>query len=571
GTWGHGTSDKTADGKLHGPIPPYGALNQAGLACYLSLILAQKCGVEHPEIPAAILRSSQFFGYYVGKGAIPYGEHPPVVNSNNDNGKNATAALAFTLLGRRREAQFFAKTVIASFWDREWGHTGPFFGYMWGGPGAGCGGPKALAAYMKALRWQFDLARRWDGSFAYDPTFGGNGGDYNEFSTTGAFMLTYALPMRKLCITGRDQVKENWLSDSDVNEAIVSGDFNAATNSTDVLMKTLGDWSPVVRNRAARALAVRPDDVVSQLVVMVEGPDASTRLGACETLGLLKDRSVSALPVLVRLLSHDDRWLRVKAAEALKDLGESARPVASDLLKALAHGDDYDSMQFAQGALAYTLFYPGGALDGKGLFATSIDGVDRELLYPAIRAVARHPDCRVRGCLRSVYTRLNLDDVKALAPDVISSIENIGPNNTMFAKGVQLAGIELLARHHVEEGLRLTMLMVRWTRWGKAAIRPAALKTLKLYGGNARSSLPELKALYEEERSRAEKDRQDLKDETFRKEKRAKEEGVELKPMTQRELRRESEIGSLARLFKEVMDSIDDDKDPVKLVKVLDR
>lgn len=569
GTWGHGTSDKTADGKLHGPIPPYGALNQAGLACFLSLILAQKCGVEHEEIAAAIGRSSQFFAYYVGKGAIPYGEHPPVVNSNNDNGKNASSALAFSLLGRRRETQFFAKTTTASFMDREWGHTGPFFGYLWGGPGANCGGPAAVAAYMKQIRWHLDLARRWDGSFAYDPTSGGNGGDYNGFSTTGAYMLTYALPLRKLFITGREQLKENWLTDKDVSEAIASGCFNADAKRSEELLAALGDWSPVVRNRAARALSSKPDNIVSQLVILAEGPEANARVGACEALGYLKDRAASALPVLIRLLSHDDRWLRVKAAEALNGLGESARPAVPELLKALALGDEHDSMQFSQGALAYTLFYPGGALEGRGLLAGSIEGVSRDLLYPAVRAVARHPDCRVRGCLRSTYGLLTFDDVKALAPDIIGSIENMGPNNTMFAKGVQLAGIELLARHRVEEGIRLTLMMFHWTRWGKDAIRPVALKTLKQYGGNAKSSLPELKAMYEEEQVKVQKELDSLKEELARKEREAKEKGLELAPRTPRELRKEAEIGSFARLLKEVMDAIEADKEPVKLVKLL--
>mgnify|MGYP000019663963 FL=1 len=57
GTWGHGfawTSEN--EGKVHGRLRGYGAVNQAGLPCFLSLILARKCGIEHSEIEEAIAR-----------------------------------------------------------------------------------------------------------------------------------------------------------------------------------------------------------------------------------------------------------------------------------------------------------------------------------------------------------------------------------------------------------------------------------------------------------------------------------------------------------------------------------
>ena len=40
GTWGHGLVSLRPNGQLHGPVPPYGPVNQAGLPCFLSLILA---------------------------------------------------------------------------------------------------------------------------------------------------------------------------------------------------------------------------------------------------------------------------------------------------------------------------------------------------------------------------------------------------------------------------------------------------------------------------------------------------------------------------------------------------
>ena len=98
GTFGHGISERTPDGKLHGSIPPYGPVNAAGLIANLAIVMGKKCGVKHPEVDAAIDRASKFFGYYVDKGAIPYGEHKPWPYHDN-NGKNAMTAVLFAVRG----------------------------------------------------------------------------------------------------------------------------------------------------------------------------------------------------------------------------------------------------------------------------------------------------------------------------------------------------------------------------------------------------------------------------------------------------------------------------------------
>ena len=43
----------------------------------MAIVMGKKCGVTDPEIDPAIERASKFFGYFVDKGTIPYGEHEP--------------------------------------------------------------------------------------------------------------------------------------------------------------------------------------------------------------------------------------------------------------------------------------------------------------------------------------------------------------------------------------------------------------------------------------------------------------------------------------------------------------
>ena len=131
GTFGHGIANRTADGQLHGSIPPYGPVNAAGLIGNLSIVMGKKCGVADPEVDAAIGRGSKFFGYYMDKGAIPYGEHMPWPYHDN-NGKNAMTAVLFAIQPNQiRQTQFFAKMVTASYENRQYGHTGQGFSYLW--------------------------------------------------------------------------------------------------------------------------------------------------------------------------------------------------------------------------------------------------------------------------------------------------------------------------------------------------------------------------------------------------------------------------------------------------------
>ncbi len=499
GTWGHGYVPPDSAGQLHGPVPPYGPVNAAGLPCFISMILAEKCGIKDPEIKPAIERANIFFSYYVGKGFIPYGEHRPGIG-HDDNGKTSMAAMAFSLQGKRAETQFFSKMVTASYESREWGHSGNGFSYQWGPVAANSGGPKAMVAFMKELRWYYDLARRWDGSFVNVAVGGGVSSSYRGvIGATGSYLLGYAVPFKKIYLTGRDASRENWLSGADIAAAIDAERWLGANaydkRTTARLLAGLSSWSPLDRARSAEELGKRPDDILAQLVNLTKSKNSITRLGAVTAIGQLKRRAVPALEVLADLLSDDDRWLRVQTAEALRSIGRDAKPITEQMLKAAAVKDETDQMQFGVGALAYALFYPGGPYGPSGLLSKSIAEVPKDQLYPAIRSIAANPDSAARGCLRSTYSLMTLDDVQALAPTLVTTIREMPPANTMFSKGVRLAGIQALARLRIEEGIPLTLMLLNLKDWGKAYIIQTSLDVLKEYGGAAKPILPELRKL----------------------------------------------------------------------------
>ncbi len=108
GSWGHRFAGP--DGRLGG----YGMMNSPGLPLTISLILAREAGVDDPEVGEAIERSARLIRFYIGKGAVPYGDHHPWIETHEDNGKCGMAAVMFNLLGETEGAEFFSRMSVAS-------------------------------------------------------------------------------------------------------------------------------------------------------------------------------------------------------------------------------------------------------------------------------------------------------------------------------------------------------------------------------------------------------------------------------------------------------------------------
>jgi hypothetical protein len=511
GTFGHGISDRTEDGKLHGSIPPYGPVNQSGLIGNLAIVMGKKCGVSDPEVLPAIDRANKFFGYFVDKGAVPYGEHEPWPYHEN-NGKSALSAFFFAAQGSQPDAaRFFARMSVAAYPNREYGHTGQGFSYLWGALGANVGGPAAAAAFIKEAQWHLDLTRRCDGSFVYDggEQYGAGKTDdntyygkssYNGLSPNATYVLTYAIPLRKLVITGRELKKSDCLSTKEVAQTIASGrfDLERKQKSPQELIAAFSDWSPIVRGWAAEELASRPEakTMIPQLLALVEGKDAHVREGACEALGNLK--SVEALPVFVRLLSHKERGLRFKAAQAIKKLGGSAAPAVPQILEAVVKTAEplqpiswADPIQFTHGQLAGTLF--------AGPLTPNVKQVDKSLLYPAIRAIALNPDGMARGPMGRYFQSLTVEEAQALAPDILQALLIPCPADKMFSNEIRMGAFKTLTKYNFIEGVEAGVAYAK-TQGGHGSESRTAeiMKEIVKYGSAAKGAIPGLKELIDQ-------------------------------------------------------------------------
>ncbi len=509
GTFGHGFSGLTPDGKRNGSIPPYGPVNQAGLSANMAIIMGAKCGIKAPEIDAAIERAARFFAYYMDKGAIPYGEHEPWPYHDN-NGKCAMSAMMFAMQGKRpAETQFFAKMATAGHRNRECGHTGQGLSYLWGALGANVGGPEAVAAFFNEASWHFDLVRRCDGSFTYDGAeqYGGGKTDddtyygksgYADLSPNATYVLTYSLPLKKIYLTGRKADESVWLSKKETSAVAASGrfDLDRLNMTPEELVAAFRDWSPIVRSWAAEELAKRPEAkaMVPELIRMAEDKDPHVCQGACETLGYLKSKE--ALPVFVRLLKHKDRWLRFKAAKAIKDMGGDAKPVLPDLLAAVAQTAEplkpinwADPVQLTHGQLAAALF--------TGPLKEAVHASDTKLRDPAIKVVSLNADGMARATLRGFFENLlTVEDVERLAPVLLTAVMTQCPADTMFSTEIRMGGFKALTKYHFKEGVMAGVQLAK-TQGGHGSERRTGeiMKEIVKYGSAARVAIPGLKEL----------------------------------------------------------------------------
>ena len=476
GTMGHIYAEKNPDGSDNGPMGGvYGPVNNAGMPCYLGLILARECGVNHPAVAPMIERMNAFYGGYIGKGTIPYGEHEPAWDGHENNGKSGLAALAFTLQdGCVDEGRYYAKMATAAAADRELGHTGAFFSYLWAPLGAACGGDEAAASHFSRIRWMLDLNRRWDHRFDYDCLNGegpNSGSQYNDFRMSTAALLTYALPLRQLRITGRNHNPARWLDSTDVAQAAAADGYKATSSHTvGQLVSDLASWSPCVQRRAAEQLATRSIDAatLNQLTALANDPNGSARYGACLALGKNSNSTTAnaRAATLAALLTDPENRVRYIAAEAMRYLPQSAKMTQLNAVLAAAVAtarplspfDSEDPLQFDHGRIAMLLFYGGNAYGPKGMIWNNLSGVDRSLLYPAIRAVAANPVGQARSCLYHAYLQLTAADVNALAGTIVDSVKVRAPSDKMFSSGVRRGGIEVLEKYRIAEGVPLSMI-----------------------------------------------------------------------------------------------------------------
>jgi hypothetical protein len=493
GSWGHKFAGH--DGRLGG----YGMMNAPGVPLTISLIMARQAGLKDPAVDLAIERSAKLLRFYIGKGAVPYGDHAPWTQTHEDNGKCGMAGVMFNLLGEKDGAEFFSRMSTASHGpERDTGHTGNFTNLLWAMPGVNLAGPHATGAWMHEYgAWHFDLSRTWDHRFPHQGPPDMKKDHFHHWDATGGYLLAYAMPLRKILLTGKQPNIAPQIDATTAQSLLNDGRGWSNNNRTsaydaltpDDLLEKLGSWSPSVRERAAMAIARRQGDKpVAALVSLLGSPNLHARYGACEALGLLKEAAAPAVPELTALLDHDDLWLRIKAAETIARTGPPAMATLPVLLERLTQGPTAsDPRGMEQRYLCSAVF--------GTMLKNSFDGVDRDLLRKAVTAGLQNEDGRARGTISDIYQKLTFEEMKPLLPAIHEAIVKPAPSGIMFADGIRLAGLGVLAKYRIREGMPLCLDLLDLDRWGKKNRIAACFTHLAQYGAAAKPLLPRMREI----------------------------------------------------------------------------
>ena len=129
----------------------------------------------------------------------------------------------------------------------------------------------------------------------------------------------------------------------------------------------------------------------------------------------------------------------------------------------------------------------------EGVLARSLHGIDLGELRPAVERILRNPDAQARATVESLYHQLSYDEIRPFLPAVRRSIIEPAPTGIMFADAIRLEGLDLFARHRIEEGMDLCIEILDLERWGKRHRVMRCLRILRKYGGAAKPLLPRLR------------------------------------------------------------------------------
>ena len=497
GLWGHRMADPGINrGQLHGRLHGYGVMNQSSLPLFISLELADKCGIKHTEVQAGIKQTHAFYNSFIGRGTLPYGVHDPYSKTYNNNGMSGSAAVALSLHGNKRGVAFFSRMSAASHNIMETGHAGHFFNQMWTGLGANLAGPETSSAFFKKTRWLHTLNRMWDGNFTYDGC-GYPRGSFNYgggMSSAGSHLLNYCLARRKLYITGRGADKSIWLKGKAISDTIALPAMDFKSKSDAELLALFGHPMPPVRVQAVWTLRPRDHKLVASIRDMVRKGSAEQKLSACGYFGYkcppeTAQPSMDDLASVMRDTKKSSR-LRGTAAWALCWFGKDAHKYYNDMLKVIVADESDDPFAALDETVGRSLTILCPEPYKAGLVT------DKKLFYSAVLKLLDHKRQSARGSGMSLIINMPLEDFHIVADKVMYIINDTDLNyhsyhNPMSAMG---KGLVVLANLNVEGGIdaAFKILNAEAGKWG-FKVR-MIMNVLPKYGANAKPALAKLKA-----------------------------------------------------------------------------
>ncbi len=484
GLWGH----RMATEKRNGRLPGYAQINQPSMTCFMGMLMAQKCGIKDPALTQAIEKTHAFYATFIGKGAFNYGVHGPNTGTFNNNGTSASGALAMALKGNTRGAAFFSRLAATSYDGLETGHASYWFNVLWTPLGANLSGPEVTTQFFEKARWLQTMYRSWDGSFTFD------GEDPKMGDHSGAALLAYCLPRRKLYITGKNADESIWLKGREATDVIELSHINYAGKSEDELIAMFGHPIPQVTRKAVWALREKKGAFIPKLVKLLKTGTKIEKQSAIGYFGYGCSKEI-ALPRLDDLGAvlrdpKEDPDVRAAAASALSFLGAPAYTYYGDMVKLVVEERPADRFGDVDWSLGTSI---------NALCATPFKAglvTDKKLFYKAATKLADNKRQHMRADGLRMLAEIPLADFYLVADTVMHVVKNDDPTYHSYHSpgGPVGAGVALLANLNIEDGMQYTMDVLD-DEDGKWAFKVRmVMDALTKYGPAARPMLEKLKA-----------------------------------------------------------------------------
>jgi hypothetical protein len=485
GLWNHRIASPANNfGQLHGRLNGYGAINQPSVSLWTSLILAEKCGVKHPEVRAAVEKTHAFYSNWIGKGALPYGNHGPMEEVLNNNGTSGSVAVAYALIGNKKGARFYSSMAAAAEDEILTGHTGPWWNILWSGLGANVSGPEVAAAYNKKVHWLRTITRSWDGRF-YGMLAWGVSPKPGKLCDTGTYLMNYCAGRRAIHITGKGMDKSLWLTGKAAANTTTDGTIGPDQQDVKSLLALLGSPLPRVRVRAAQLLAIQDANVGDQLMKLLAKGSREQRVGAVHAIGNLKIASAADELMAIIKNDKDDLWVRQLAVKILAGM-KVGRQYGPELLRVLVADKPYDPL----GSLD---LYLGPALVttlGPNPYALNLD---KDVFYMGVAKLLDHKQSRARGAGMTLLKNIPMEDLPRIVDKMVYVIQDKDRSYTAYAGNGRQEGLETLYRLGIRESIEMTVNTIKEPT-GRAGPRVRGrTRLLKTFGAEAKHIIPKLR------------------------------------------------------------------------------
>ncbi|MBT8037963.1 MAG: hypothetical protein KJO21_10510 [Verrucomicrobiae bacterium] len=485
GLWNHNLADPAKNfGQLHGRLNGYGAINQTSVSLWTSLILAEKCGVKHPEVRAAIEKTHAFYSNWIGKGALPYGSHGPVEQHHTNNGTSGSIAVAYALIGNMEGARFYSRMSAAAADEILTGHTGPWWNILWSGLGANVAGPEVTAAYNQKIHWLRTVTRSWDGRFLGMLAWGVSPKP-GRLCDTSPYLMNYCAGRRAIHITGKGMDPSLWLTGQTANDSPEVGAIGESQRDADSLLTLLGSPLPRVRHRAAEHLAILDADVADQVMKLLAKGNHHQRIGAIHAIGQLKITEAAGALVAIVQNDKDHVWIRQLAAKKLAEMDE-AKPHGPELIKVLIADKPYDPIGNLDRDLGVALV----KILGPDPYALSLD---KDLFYSGVTKLLHHKHMLARGAGMALIKNIPIDDLPRMIDQIVYIIEDKDRSYIAYAGRGRQEGLEILNRHNIKEVIDLTIKTINEPTGRRGPRVRARIQLLKTFGAEAIDAIPQIK------------------------------------------------------------------------------